>query len=124
MPKIDLRDEVKRELRRHPRVIHQGLFEEPGARERLAAALPAFIPFKGDGYAAALWVLDWDHRLPSRELMVRLYAFYSEDARRIGVRSLEERLAQISRARISTPSSTCRISPGCWRTRPTRPSCR
>jgi hypothetical protein len=94
---MDLRDEVKRELRRHPRVVHQKLFEDPAVRDRLAAALPAFVPFKSEGYAAALWVIDWDHRLPSRELVVRLYAFYSEEAKLNGLRSWDERVAQIGR---------------------------
>jgi hypothetical protein len=94
---MDLREEVKRELRRHPRVVHQKLFEDPAARDRLAAALPSFVPFKSPDYAAALWVIDWDHRLPSRELVVRLYAFYSEEAKRVGLRSWDDRVAQIGR---------------------------
>jgi hypothetical protein len=96
MASIDLREEVKRELRKHPRVVHQGLFEDLAVRERLVDALPDFVPFKGPGYAAALWVLDWDHRLPSRELVVRLYTFYTEEARRIGLRCLQERRDQIA----------------------------
>src|SRR4051812_38575494 len=94
---MDLRDEVKRELRRHPRVMHQKLFEDPAVIERLAATLPAFVPFRNGAYAAALWVIDWDHRLPSRELVLRLYAFYTDEAKRNGVRSWDERLAQIGR---------------------------
>jgi hypothetical protein len=94
---MDLRDEVKRELRRHPRVMHQKLFEDSAAVDRLAAALPAFVPFRNGSYAAAMWVIDWDHRLPSREVVLRLYAFYSDEARRNGVRSWDERLAQIGR---------------------------
>jgi hypothetical protein len=97
MALVDLKEEVKREIKRHPRVVHQGLFEDPAARERLAEALPGFVPFKGTGYQAVLWVLDWDHRLPSRELVVRLYAFYSEEAQRLGQRSLDDRQAQIAR---------------------------
>lgn len=97
MPSIDLREEARREMRRHPRVVFQGLFEDPSERERLAAGVPRFVPFKGEGYAAALWVVDWDHRLPSRELVLRLYAFYTEEAMRIGLRSLDERQAQIAR---------------------------
>lgn len=97
MPRVDLREELKKELRRHPRVSHQDLFEDTGAREKLAQVLPAFVPFKGDGYAAALWVLDWDHRLPSRDLVLRLYAFYSDDACRAGLRSFDDRQGAISR---------------------------
>jgi hypothetical protein len=97
MPGIDLREELRRELRRHPRVVYQKLFDDPESCARLAAVLPTFVPFRGDSYAAALWVLDWDHRLPSRELVLRLYAFYTNDARGMGLRSFEERHAQIAR---------------------------
>jgi hypothetical protein len=97
MPGTDLREFCKRELRRHPRVAHQNLFEGEAAQERLAAPLPPFVPFKGQAYFAGLWLLDWDHRLPSRELVLRLYAYYSEDSRQLGLRSLAERDAQIAR---------------------------
>ena len=49
------------------------------------------------GYFAGLWLLDWDHRLPSRELVLRLYAYYSEESRQLGLRSLADRDAQIER---------------------------
>jgi hypothetical protein len=78
-------------------VAHQALFSRTEPRERLASALPTFVPFKGEGYAAALWVIDWDHRLPSRELVARLYVYYTDEARAIGRRSLEEREVQIAR---------------------------
>jgi hypothetical protein len=97
MPGTDLREFLKRELRRHPRVAHQNLFEGEAAQERLAAPLPAFVHFKGQAYFSGLWLLDWDHRLPSRELVLRLYAYYSEDSRQLGLRSLAERDAQIAR---------------------------
>src|SRR5688572_5375383 len=61
MPGIDLRDELRRELRRHPRVVYQKLFEGGEQLERLAASLPTFAPFRGGaGYASVLWVMDWD----------------------------------------------------------------
>lgn len=97
---VDLRDELKRGLVRHPRVMLQKLFEGAEACDGLAAALPSFVPFKGPGYAAALWILDWDHRLPSRDLVLRLYAYYSEDARRAGFKSYEDRKALIAREEI------------------------
>jgi hypothetical protein len=98
MPGIDLRDELRRELRRHPRVVYQKLFEGGEQRERLAASLPSFIPFRGGAtYASVLWVMDWDHKLPSKELMLRLYAYYSPEARAAGQRGLDDRHAQIAR---------------------------
>src|SRR5256885_4862079 len=97
---IDLREELRRGLRRHPRVALQGLFDDGEARARLAASLPTFVPFKGTHYAGALWVLDWDHRLPSRDLILRLYAFYGEDIKRSGQRSFEDRQAQIAREEL------------------------
>jgi hypothetical protein len=97
MPGIDLREELRRELRRHPRVVYQKAFDDPESCQRLASALPNFLPFRGEGYAAALWVLDWDHRLPSRELVMRLYAYYTNDGRGMGLRSFDERAAQIAR---------------------------
>ncbi len=93
---MDPREELRRELRFHPRVALQGLFEDPAARERLADALPSFPPFRAPSYVGALWVVDWDHRLPSRDLLLRLYAYYTEDARRVGLRDFEERQANIA----------------------------
>jgi hypothetical protein len=96
-PGLNLRDELRRELRRHPRVVYQRLYDTLEERERLGATLPTFVPFRGPGYAAVLWVMDWDHRLPSKELILRLYAYYTPEARAIGQRALEERSALIAR---------------------------
>jgi len=74
----------------------QELLAEPAAREAVASALPVFVPFKGSEYAAVVWVLDWDHRLPSRDLILRLYAFYSDEARRAGLAGFDERQEQIA----------------------------
>jgi hypothetical protein len=97
MPGSDLRETLKQEMRRHRRVVHQNLFDGEAARERLAGSMPTFVPFKGEGYFAGLWLLDWDHRLPSRELVLRLYAYYSEESRQLGLRSLADRDVQIAR---------------------------
>lgn len=97
---LDLRDELRRELRRHPRVALQKLVDDPAARDLLAGALPTFVPFGSPSYAAALWVLDWDHRLPSRDLVLRLYVYYTQEAALAGKRSLEERLQQIGREEL------------------------
>jgi hypothetical protein len=91
MPQVDLRAELERELLRHPRVVHQELLADAEGRGRLAASLPTFVPFRATGYAAAAWVLDWDHRLPSRDLILRLYAFYTEDSLRAFRKAFEDR---------------------------------
>jgi hypothetical protein len=96
MAPLDLREELKRDLRRHPRVELQGLFESTADREKLAQALPVFLPFRGKTYKAVLWVADWDHRLPSQNIIVRLFAYYSSQGRRVAEASFAERKAQIA----------------------------
>lgn len=86
---------VRERLRHHPRVAYQGLLRDLVAHARLSEALPAFLPFSGE-YQAMLAILDWDHRLPSRALVLRLYAYCSEATRADGERSLEERLLAIA----------------------------
>ena len=100
MGSVDLREEMRRGLRRHPRVSLQGFFDDAETLGKLAAALPAFVPFRGKSYAGALWVLDWDHRLPSRDLILRLYAYYGDDVRKAGQKSFDERQAQIAREEL------------------------
>jgi hypothetical protein len=100
MVALDLRAALRRELRRHPRVALQKLFEDPTVCEALATAVPLFVPFRGKNYAAALWVMDWDHRLPSRELVLRLYTYYTEDAYAAGRKSFDDRQALIAREEI------------------------
>jgi hypothetical protein len=60
----------------HPRVAQQGLGEDREARERLYANLPRLVPFQGKRPQQIIALLDWDHRLPSRHLLLRLHAFY------------------------------------------------
>jgi hypothetical protein len=96
MAGVDLREELARELHRHPRVGLQGFFGEVEQRSRLAIQVPGFVPFKGAAYSSVLWLLDWDHRLPSRALVLRLYAFYSAGAKEAGLRAFEERKARIA----------------------------
>jgi hypothetical protein len=90
----DLRTYVARDLRLHPRVAYQGLFCGEDAAAELAADLPPMPPFRGD-YHGAISVIDWDHRLPSRSLLLRIYAYYSEDAFDAGQAAFDERLEEI-----------------------------
>jgi hypothetical protein len=95
MAGLDLREELKRGVKLHPRVVTQGLFGTPDDLQKLATALPIFVPFKGKSYKSAIWVLDWDHRIPSRDFYLRLYIFYSSQGKAIGELALAERLTQI-----------------------------
>jgi hypothetical protein len=91
---IDPSAVVKKALMLHPRVAYQGLQRDEAARERIAAALPPFVPFRGE-YHSMLAILDWDHRLPSRGLVLRINGFYSADAAAAGRASMDQRLAEI-----------------------------
>ncbi|HET9991993.1 MAG TPA: hypothetical protein VFQ65_25865, partial [Kofleriaceae bacterium] len=74
----DLRPFVAEEIRLHPRVAYQGILSEEGAATRVAAALPALQRFRHD-YHGAISIVDWDHRLPSQNLILRVYGYYSDD---------------------------------------------
>jgi hypothetical protein len=97
MADLDLREELKRAVKLHPRVSTQGLFNEPADLNKLASTLPVFLPFKGKSYKAAMWVLDWDHRIPSKDFILRLYAFYSSQGKALGELSFADRSQQIER---------------------------
>ena len=86
---LDLRDLLRSDMRVHPRLAQQGLFEGAEARVQIAATIPPLVPFGDADYAGALWVIDWDHRLPSRHAALRLYAYYTAERRR----ELEEAVA-------------------------------
>lgn len=64
----------------HPRVAQQGI-AAPAAEAALAAALPRMQPFGARAQHSMVGVLDWDHRLPSKQLTLRLHVFYDADAR-------------------------------------------
>jgi hypothetical protein len=96
MGSLDLREELKRDLRRHPRVELQGLLASDEEKSKLASSLPVFLPFKGKSYKSVLWVADWDHRLPSQNVIMRLYAYYGSGGRHTADDSFSERHAQIT----------------------------
>ena len=93
----DLRQLVAADLRRHPRVAYQGLLAEMDAGTRLAAALPEMPPFR-HAYAGALSVIDWDHRLPSRALVLRIFAYYRAETLAAGQEGFDDRLEEIGRS--------------------------
>jgi hypothetical protein len=94
---LDLRDLLRAEVRTHKRVAQQSLFSRAGDGARIAASLPPLVPFGGARYEGCLWIVDWDHRLPSRQAVLRLYATYSKDRRAQLDRAYETRLAEIAK---------------------------
>ena len=90
----DLRKFVEDDLRLHPRVAYQGLFRDGEEGRALARRLPPMPPFRSE-YHAALCVIDWDHRLPSHNLVLRVYAFYTKEAYSAGEAAFDDRLEEI-----------------------------
>jgi len=90
----DLRTSIARELRVHPRVAYQGLFGEEDAAAILAADLPPMPPFREE-FHGAIAVVDWDHRLPSQALALRVYGFYDQEAMDAGQEAYDDRLEEI-----------------------------
>ena len=93
---VDLRDLLRAELRIHPRLVQQGLFTRIDARTRIAAAIPPLIPFGEQDYAGGIWIVDWDHRIPSRHAILRLYAYNSAERQRELEQAHAARLREIS----------------------------
>ena len=91
---LDLRTFLASDLRLHPRVAYQGLFSPETLRERLARSLLPMPPFRRD-YVGAISVLDWDHRLPSQRLALRIYAYYEAHTLAAGEEAFDDRLEAI-----------------------------
>ncbi len=89
-------DRILAGLRRHPRVEFQKLASTDEARAALKASLPTLVPFGEADYAGLLPILDWDHKLPSRIAILRVYGYYSEPTLRAGEAEYAARLEQIA----------------------------
>src|SRR5262245_53583347 len=79
-PMQGLRAAVLDQLRVHPRVAQQNLSGGAEARGKLLAALPSLAPFRDVEPKQVVAVLDWDHRLPSQRLALRVYLNYDDRA--------------------------------------------
>ncbi len=90
----DLRHAILNNIRLHPRVAYQGLFDLETQADAFIASLPSMPSFRNP-YHAAITILDWDHKLPSQKLKVHLYAFYSETTYQAGLESFDDRLEVI-----------------------------
>ena len=92
----DLRAYLAKEIQRHPRVSYQGLVPHADTGQRFANALPYMPPFR-DSYYNALCLVDWDHRLPSQKLALRIYAYYTEQGYLSGCQAFQARLKEIAK---------------------------
>lgn len=88
--------QLLRELKRHPRIAHQGIVTKADDLARLQDSLPALVAFGSARYSGALAVVDWDHRLPSKSVILRVYAYYTDGGLRAGTVEMRARSEQIA----------------------------
>jgi hypothetical protein len=93
----EIRAQIAQAMIAHPRVLHQRLLRNGRDAERFAAVLPSVVPFKDNEYRGFIPILDWDHRLPSRELVLRVHAYYTEESLEVGWADQQARAAEIER---------------------------
>ncbi len=93
----EIRSQIAQAMIAHPRVLHQRLLRNGRDAERFAAVLPSVVPFKDNEYCGFIPILDWDHRLPSRELVLRVHAYYTEESLEVGWADQQARAAEIER---------------------------
>jgi len=86
--------ETVTELSIHPRVAQQGI-EKDKAQSLFEAALPRVAPFRDHATHSMVGVLDWDHRLPSKQLTLRLHVLYDDAARARFDQALSRRREEI-----------------------------
>jgi hypothetical protein len=79
----------------HPRVVQQGLTDKK-AREIFNAARTQLVPFRGHSTHAAVALLDWDHRIPSKVFTLRIHVCYSKEARSRLQLALDRRAEEIA----------------------------
>jgi hypothetical protein len=85
---------VLKTLRLHPRVAYQGFYATDDDRDKIIANLPTLVPFRHN-YHAAIAIVDWDHRLPSKAITLRLYLYYDEWTFAEGESAYDQRLEDI-----------------------------
>ncbi len=88
-------ENIVNEIKRHPRCVHQDLIGGDTQLEQLRKTLPALVPYQGKEYAGFLPILDWDHRLPSKSIMLRIYGFYNSESFQAGESHYVTRCRQI-----------------------------
>ena len=93
----DLRDLVLSDIRSHPRVAYQGMMAERPQLERLISQLPPLTFFRSQ-YHGCLAIIDWDHRLPSKRLVMRIFGYYDQNTLEAGWEAYDDRLEAIGDA--------------------------
>ena len=82
-----LLDEAFAEVHTHVRLREQGFGPQGEHADKVRALrslIPTLLPFGGNSYSALRVILDWDHQIPSKGLLLRIYAAYSgHEARRL-----------------------------------------
>lgn len=73
-----VRAAVRSALLVHPRVLQQGFDLSTEQRAELASTLPQFLGFENHRFETVTAVLDWDHQLPSKFAVLRVYANYRD----------------------------------------------
>jgi hypothetical protein len=82
------------ELQIHPRIEQQGIGRQK-AQPVLDAALPRLQPFREHAVHSTIGVLDWDHRLPSKQLTLRMHVCYDDAGRQRFDQALTRRREEI-----------------------------
>jgi len=83
------------ELQIHPRVLQQGMARE-AAQRVYDVALPKIRPFREHAVHSTVGVLDWDHRLPSKQLTLRVHVLYDGEARGRFDQAIDRRQEEIT----------------------------
>lgn len=79
----------------HPRLAYQKLPAFP-LEPIVMAVFPDFVPFPGKEYYQLILVMDWDHKLPSRKMFARVYAYYNQESFNIAWRETQLRRREIA----------------------------
>jgi hypothetical protein len=83
------------ELQIHPRVAQQGVTLDALGLV-LTEAVPKVVPFRERTVHSMVAMLDWDHRLPSKALTLRLHVLYDDEGRARFNQALELRRGEIT----------------------------
>jgi len=89
-------EQILASLQRHPRIVYQEIAGDNDDVERLRRTMPPLVPFGDRSYHGILPMIDWDHRLPTKTAILRIYAYYTESTLRAGVTELQSRTQQIA----------------------------
>ncbi len=94
---LDYRKNIADGLLLHPRVEYQRVCKRAKDRTSIAAEVPDLVPFDTNEYWRFLPILDWDHKLPSKNFYLRIYAYYDKESYDLGDADRKARLSRIQR---------------------------